>query len=248
MRLLPLACLPLLLACGRGSDPLTTRGGGSSINQSSWGNVTAEVFSTGNNKLYYALVTASQEFEPMNPPLSYQYSFSIDHGGSLLVDGRRIGPSPTPRVLALNPFGRMEEFSISPAEADIVVQGKPLPIWEQVVLPHLAIVEGKTIDGVRVGHWTVSGKSGTKGYEGGYVDGKRDGQWKYYSSDGKLRATVSYRLGKLHGEMTDLDPDGKVLRRVEWKDDIPVGAAQTWTTLGRTVTKSPDGGGSGSIR
>jgi len=241
MRLSLVFSLPLLFACGLGEDQLSKVGGGSSSGQSAWGGLNAKVFSTDRKKLYYAIITANHAFEPMNPPVTFLYNYTMNRGGTLSVNGQPILRAPGPRILALNPFGRMEEISISPAEADIVLQGKPEPIWEQVVLPHLAIIDGKTLDGLRTGHWIVSGKSGIKGYEGDYVDGKRDGLWKYYDSAGKPRATLSYRQGKLHGAMVDYDASGKETRRIEWKEDFPVGSPQTWQSLGLILTRTPGG-------
>jgi hypothetical protein len=232
---------PLLFACSRWEDQLSGVGGGSIHHHSSWGNLEAKVFSTDHRKLYYAIITASQDFEPMTPPVTFTYNYSTVRGGTLLVDGRPILPSPVPRLLALDPFGLMEEITVSPAEADLILQGDPEPIWERVVLPRLAIIDGRTVDGVRVGHWTVSGKSGAKGYEGDYARGQRDGEWRYYFSDGRPRATVSYRKGRLHGPAVEVDRNGQETRRVEWKDDFPVGAPETWQSLGQTMTRSPGG-------
>ena len=248
MRVPLVLAFSLLLGCGRAEDPLSGVGGGSSLHQSKWGNLDAKVFSTDRKKLYYAIITASQDFEPMSPPVTYTYHYSIDRGGTLTIDGRPILPSSVPRLLALNPFGLMEEITLSPAEADLVLKGEPEPIWEGVVLPRLAIVDGKTVDGVRIGHWILSGKTGAKGYEGDYVDGKRDGEWKYYFADRKPRATVTYRQGKLHGPLVELDRNGQETRRAEWKDDFPVGSSQTWQSLSHTMTRTPGGGESGSSR
>ncbi|HLY73049.1 MAG TPA: hypothetical protein VKU80_02935 [Planctomycetota bacterium] len=247
MRIFVPLAFPLLFACGRWEDPLSGVGGGS-IHDSRRGNLTAKVFSTDQKKLYYAIIIANQDFEPLNPPVTFAYTYSTERGGTLTVNGQPILPSPIPRLLALNPFGQMEEIPLSPAEAAIVLKGEPEPIWEQVALPRLALIDGKTVDGVRVGHWKVSGTSGAKGYEGDYVDGKRDGEWKYYDADGKPRATVTYLKGRLHGPMVETDRNGQEARRVEWKDNFPVGTSQTWQCLGYTMTRTPEGGESVSSR
>jgi hypothetical protein len=233
--------IPFLVACRPRGDPLSSVRGGSTVGTSGWGYLDAKVFTTGRNRLYYAISTASQEFEPMDPPPSVSYTYSVDRGGALQVDGRSILPSPDRRLLARSPFGGMEEILLTQAEGDVVLQGDPVRIWEEVVLPRLAIVDGKTVDGLRVGHWIVSGKSGVKGYEGDYVDGKREGEWTYYFSDGKRRATVRYRRGLLHGALVEVDRNGQETRRVEWKDNFPVGGPQTWKTLGSTITRTPEG-------
>ena len=219
---------------------------GSSDDELGWGHLYSIAFSGDHKTLHYAIVAANFDFEPMCPPLTYRHDYTLGRGGTLTVNGRPIPPSPARRVLALNPYGQMEEFTVTEAEASILLAYQPGPIWEKVVLPHLARVDGKTVDGKRVGHWIVSGKSGVMGYEGDYVDGKRDGQWKYYSADGKLRATLSYKLGQLEGEATDIDADGQVTRRVRWKGDFPLDGPQTWESPLQRLTRRPDGGQSGS--
>ena len=223
-------------------------GGGSAFGGKQGGNFASKVWSTRDETLYYAISTAQLPFEPMHPKVSYTYNYNIDRGGTLHVNGRLIQPSKDLRLLALNPFGEMEEVTLTPAEAAIVLGHDAKKTWTDVAMAHLAKFEGRTADGRRVGRWICTDKAGAKGYEGEFVDDQRDGEWVYYFRSGKVRARVNYRQGELDGPLVLFNEDGKEIQRTLWKKDFPVDGPQSYEGLSFGETRHPDGTSSGGSR
>jgi hypothetical protein len=193
-----------------------------------------------NGRLYYAIAIGYVDFDPNLPRFNFKYTYDIDKGGELIVNGTSVPPSRSKRLLALNPFGEMEEVSLSPPDEDLVVLGDETRIWNDVVLKRLYRCDGRAEGGVLVGHWTYADADGRKAYEGSYSNGKRDGLWTYFYRNGNIRAEMSYKGGELDGQCKYFDANGKPTETVSWKHDFPVEHPVTEVGLGRSETRNPD--------
>jgi hypothetical protein len=174
---------------------------------------------------YYGMVMGYVDFDPNLPehPCTFTEHYDMDQGGQLSVNGKAVELSPEKWLLALNPFGQMEEIILSQAEQKLACSGDANRIWNEVVLKRLYRRQGKTDAGRPVGHWTYSDNNGKLAYEGSYKQGDRDGKWTYYYPDGTVRAKISYTQGKLDGDSTYFDDQGALKKTIQWKNDYPVG-------------------------
>lgn len=171
----------------------------------------------------------------------------MDKGGELLVNGCQIDYSSDSRLLALDPFGDMQEIKLTESEAEIVRGSDGERIWNEVVLPRFYRIEGKERDGKRVGHWIFSDHQSRKAYEGDYHNGLRDGKWVYFFPSGALRAEIHFTKGKRNGKWIYFSEDGAVKDYLTWKDNVPVErpARQNGLNIRRCI--APDGTSQGSM-
>ncbi|MCG3181141.1 MAG: hypothetical protein BIFFINMI_03515 [Phycisphaerae bacterium] len=199
------------------------------------------VWKTRNKEVFYALATATSDFEPNNPSPSYNYLWSTDKGGSLTIDDRKIEYSPTGRLLAPDPFGRFVELELNDEELKILDTHAPRQLFEKIVLPRLWSFSGDLLNGKRHGHWVCSDRSGHKAWEGDYVDGLRDGRWVYFRIDGRPLAELSYKQGHREGTWTYYAEDGSIKDALTWRNDLPVEHPVHQSSIGFAETLSPDG-------
>ncbi len=173
---------------------------------------------------YYAIAVGYVDFDPnlQERLCSLTYNYDMNEGGKLTINGKIVGFSQNKRLLALNPFGRMEEIVLSPAEQKIACSGDAERIWNQVVLKRLYRRQGKADARSPVGHWTYSDIKDRLAYEGSYHNGKRDGKWTYYHENGRVRAEIRYKQGELDGECKYFNDRGELKKTVKWKNDRPV--------------------------
>src|ERR1700730_11253251 len=94
------------------------------------------IWTMHDGELFYAIAVSNVDFEPIMPELSYKYTWYIDDGGHLIVNDVPIQYTRTKRLLALNPFGEMQEIELNDAETQVVTSNAK-NIWESVVLPRL---------------------------------------------------------------------------------------------------------------
>lgn len=193
--------------------------------------------------LYHAVIVRNVDFDPDLPDSfpSYTFHYDMDLGGDLRLDGKEIEPAHRHHLLALGPFGRWEDLSLSPSEEAIVVKANASRTWNNVVLKRLYRVEGGRQQGVRVGHWTYCDTKGRKDFEGMYVEGKRDGKWTYYYEKGGVRAEMMYKLGHLDGDYKYYAPDGKLKDTVRWREGYPVDRTVRQVGFGYGEVRSPHG-------
>lgn len=199
------------------------------------------VWRTGNDDLFYAAVIGYTDFEPTIPSFEYKHSYDIQAGGELFIDGKRIDYSPKKRLLALNPFGRMQEIVLSNSESQVVVSADGEQIWRKVILKRLYRFNGDEKNGKRVGHWVCSDSAGKKAYEGEYVDGNRDGKWVYFYPSGTTRAEIHYANGKRHGKWSYFSEDGELTDFLTWNNNTPVEHPASQVGLGHSEVRVPDG-------
>jgi hypothetical protein len=167
----------------------------------------------------------------------------------LIVNGTPIRYSNEKRILALNPYGEMQEIILSEAEAQIVASDSER-IWESVVLPRLYQFRGQSENGRRVGTWTCLDMDGRKAYEGDYLDGKRDGEWTYFFPSGAIRAIIHYQGGKRHGKWTYFTENGAEELVLTWNKNTPVERAARQAGFDYEEVRYPNGnseGRSGSL-
>jgi hypothetical protein len=188
--------------------------------------------------VYYAIVEGAVDFDPNLHPISGSYTLGGDDGGRVKIDGRRIEYSPEKRLLALNPFGEMEEIDLSPAEHDIVRSQNADAIWK-VALKRLYRRTGKSEDSVPVGHWTYSDTKGNLAYEGSYKNGRRDGKWTYYYRNGQRRVEINYRQGRIDGDYSYFNTQGALEKTVQWKNDKPIDQTVSEVGLRHSQERTP---------
>jgi len=209
-------------------------------------NIDCKVWKAASGELFYAVAFGHDDFEPILPDaFNYKYISDSKEGSSLLINGKRVAYSEDRRLLALDPFGEMQELVLTNTETDIVATGAALAIWQQVVLPRLYSFTGETSGGKRIGHWLCFDKQGRKAYEGEYLDGRRDGKWLYYAGSGKVRAELHYSKGRRDGKWVYYTSDGRVACTLTWHDNIPVERAAKQIGLGHVTVVRPDGTSSG---
>lgn len=144
-----------------------------------------------NKDVYYAVVEGTVDFDPNLQNIGYSFH-DREKEGVLEIDNKIIEYSPKKRLLALNPFGEMEEIVLSPTEQEIVRYCQHIDrIWD-IALQHLYRRKGVKENGVPVGHWCYYDNKGNLAYEGSYRNGKRDGKWKYYHENGRVRCEINY--------------------------------------------------------
>jgi hypothetical protein len=195
-------------------------------------------------ELFYAIAVSNVDFEPNMPELSYKYTWYMDDGGHLIVNGVPIEYTRTKRLLALNPFGEMQEIGLNDAETQVVTSDSK-NIWESVVLPRLYQFTGQTENGKRVGTWTCCDADGKKAYEGEYADGKRIGEWTYFYPSGSIHAVIHYQKGARHGKWEYFGEDGAQLSALTWNDDSPVERAARQVGLDYEDVMYPNGNSGG---
>ena len=112
-------------------SPQSQGGGQSSRPDREYRNIDCQLWTDGNRNLYYAICMGYVDFDPNLPvpPIRYEYKYH-DGFGELLIDGHTIESSHRGQLLALNPFGRMVELSLSPSEESIVASGVVERVWE----------------------------------------------------------------------------------------------------------------------
>ena len=224
------------------SEGPCSEGGGSSFDpERVFQHIGCKVWKTDAEELYYSLAVGHDAFEPVVPALTYRYSYDINQGGKLFIDGKEILRSKEKKLLAVNPFGKMEELLLNDAEAAVVNVGDAVRIWTEVVVPRLYHFQGRSENGKRVGSWTCSDKAGVLAYEGAYVEGLRDGEWIYRYPSGKVRAKINYRIGKRHRSWTYFDEAGTLTDSLTWKEDVPVERPAQHSGLGYSTMIHPDG-------
>jgi hypothetical protein len=229
-------------------SPSSEGGGSSYVREREPQNIGCRIWRTSSGELFYAIAVAHSDFEPILPAFRYSYSFNINKGGLLTINGETVKWSRKKRLLALGPFGKMREIALSDAEAALVASGDEKKIWESVVLKRLYQVEGKSSrGGERVGHWVCSDAAGKKAYEGAYTNGRRDGEWVYYYPSGSVRARIRYANGIRNGKWTWYDQKGLSIETLTWKNDVPVERPARQGGLGNTWTISPNGNSAGSL-
>jgi hypothetical protein len=181
------------------------------------------------------------DFDPNTPALTCIYSYNINKGGALLVNGQRIRYSATKRLLALGPFGEMVEVQLTDVEAGIVAAADAGKIWETVVLPRLYRFKGELQDNKRIGHWVCCDAEGRKAWEGDYASGLRDGEWVYFYPSGTVKAQIGYVKGKRNGKWSYFSLDGALQDSLTWKDDVPLEHPATTKGFEFTETVYPRG-------
>jgi hypothetical protein len=179
------------------------------------------IWAMDDGELFYAIAVSNVDFEPNMPEFSFKYTWYLDDGGHLIVNGARIQYTRPKRLLALNPFGEMQEIELNDAETQIVTSDSK-NIWDSVALPRLYHFTGETENGRRVGTWTCCDADGKKAHEGDNAVGKRNGEWTYFYPSGSIRAVIHYQNGKRHGKWTYFTEDGNQLSALTWNDDKPV--------------------------
>jgi hypothetical protein len=189
---------------------------------------------------FYGIAVGHVDFDPIMPDLTYEHSYSLEDGGKLIVNGTPIEYSPEKRILALNPFGQMEEITLSESEAQVVATDSKR-IWESVVVPRLYQFQGLLDNGRRNGTWICLDKSGKKAFEGDYADGKRGGQWTYFYPSGEVRAIIHYQNGMRQGKWTYFARDGAQESVLTWNKDIPVERSARQVGLDFEEVVYPDG-------
>jgi hypothetical protein len=207
--------------------------------------VALKVWKTDGGKLFYSLILGNSDFEPVLPTFTYQYSWNMKSGGTLTLNGAPVKPSPADRMLALNPFGELEELLLSPAEAAIVSKGDATETWNKVAVPRLYRFSGGLAEDAPDGPGICADAKGLKAYEGSVKGGKRDGEWTYYGRDGAVRAKLHYRDGKRDGLWIWYGPAGKETDRLTWKENVPVEHAATQQGLGYWERIEPNGSSQG---
>ena len=215
-------------------------GGQSSLPDREYRNIDCLVWRDGNHCLYYAICMGYVDFDPNLPLPPFQCQLtSGEDVGEVVINGKRIDSSHRGRLLALNPFGRMVEISLSPHEEKLVASDDVDQIWKDVVLKRLYRREGRVENGRPVGHWTYGDSSGRKGYEGRYLQGKRDGKCTYYHENGRVRAEFVYKRGKLHGQCKYYSGEGRLTDSISWKDDYPIDRTVRQTGLAHSEVRNP---------
>jgi hypothetical protein len=220
-------------------------GGGSRVNsgRDEYPCIEMVCYRDGNGDLFYAAIEGYVSSDPNACSVSYCHALFGDDV-FVEVNGNRIEYSDQKHLLALNPFGQMEEIALSPDECGVVCSGGMEATWE-IALKHLYCRSGKMVNGVPDGHWTYSDSAGNLAYEGDYQNGKRNGKWTYYYRNGNRRAEIDYLQGKLHGEYKSFDEHGTLTKTVRWKgahsvrDAIQTEGLMRWG--GRTSTSSAGG-------
>lgn len=173
-------------------------------------------WNTRSGDYFYGMAIAHVDYEPIMPTISGVIS-TTSKGDGLIINGKQIDYSPAKRLLALNPFGQMEEIILYTAiEMQIIESRDREKIWRDIAVKRLYVFDGLEKNGKRVGHWVCSDTSGRKAYEGDYIDGKREGKWTYYYQSGAVKAEVNYSDGQRHGKWTYFDEGGKQTKSVDW--------------------------------
>jgi hypothetical protein len=170
--------------------------------------------------------------------------------GNLIVNRSPVTYANANRVLALNPFGEMQEIVLSEAETQVVVTENCKKIWESVIVPRLYQFKGESDNGKRIGTWACLDMDGKKAYEGDYVNGQRDGKWTYFYPSGGVRAIIHYRNGERHGKWTYFAKDGAQESVLTWDKDFPVERAARQASMAYYGIRHPNGeieGGSGKF-
>ena len=203
--------------------------------------ISCRTWKTGSEELFYAISVGYVDFEPIMPILSFTYSYDIHKGGELIVNGSTIQHTSAKRLLALNPFGEMQEITLTAQEAQTVASGNEEKIWESVVLKRLYRFSGNTENGKRVGRWECSDVKGRRAYQGEYLDGRRHGKWTYYYPSGTIRAEIEYTNGKRNGKWVYFSDDGKQTDFLTWNNDVPVERPVRQAGLGHAGVITPNG-------
>jgi hypothetical protein len=184
--------------------------------------MTCRLWETESDDYYYAIIFGHAHFEPFMPTLTYAFNYDKDRGGELVVNGKVVEYSHEKRILALDPFGELQEITLSEADMKIVGTHQCDQIWESIVLQRLYQFTGRTNNGKRVGPWTCSDMDGNKAYEGDFLEDRRDGKWTYYYRSGGVRAILHYQNGTRHGKWTYFGEDGAQTDVLTWNNDIPL--------------------------
>src|SRR5208283_4080704 len=126
----------------------SSQGGSSGFHRDkNFQNIEFLVWKTGAGHIYYAISIGYDDFDPNIPTIGYKYSWNMDNGGNLEVNGRRIDFSPDCPLLALDPFGEMVEITLTEIEAEILKRHNGDRVWTEVVLPRLYSIKGEERDG-----------------------------------------------------------------------------------------------------
>ncbi len=200
-----------------------------------------EMWKTESGDFFYAIAAGNVDFEPITPCFDYQYTYRMSDGGHLVINGTPVEYSPAKRILALNPFGELQEIILTEAEMKILESRDSVRIWESVILPRLYQFQGHSKNGKRIGSWTCFDRVGRKAYEGEYLDGKRDGKWTYYYLSGGIRAIIHYRNGVRHGQWTYFGEDGVQTDVLTWDNNNPVERAARQAGLNYAEVRYPNG-------
>jgi len=81
--------------------------------------------------------------------------------------------------------------------------------------------QGKLINGLKEGHWTIYHANGQKYLEGYFTNNKHDGKWLEWYENGQLAEDGEYINGEYHiynfwletGEQTLLNGTGKTIKK-----------------------------------
>jgi hypothetical protein len=190
---------------------------------------------------YYGAVVGYVDFDANLEETHWSYSstYGGNEGGILKVNDKIVEYSTDKRLLTVNPFGKVEEVVLSPAEQKVACSADGERIWNQIVLKRLYKRQGKTEAGVPVGHWIYSDAKSRLAYEGSYKHGKRDGKWTYYHEDGSTRAEMVYSRGELDGECRYFDNQGNLKKTVKWKNGYPVDQTVRQIGIGCQEVRTP---------
>lgn len=210
-----------------------------------YNHIATRVWKSEDGKLYYAIAVGYMDFEPIIPEFTYSYTHGGRIGGRLIVNGSEVKASHANRLLALNPFGEMQEIILTDSEAEIACSRNSLEIWNKVVLPRLYRFRGAFKNGQRTGRWVCCELNGRKAFEGEYLEGKRHGLWVYYYHSGAIRSEIEYVASKRHGKWKSYLEDGSQTDLLTWNYDIPVERPASQAGLGHADTIYPNGNSRG---
>ena len=100
------------------------------------------------------------------------------------------------------------------------------------------IFEGKIIEGLREGKWTIYYKSGVLMATGNFKDGKGDGAWVYYHGNGQLKAKSNLKDGEADGLSEEYNLNGQLIVKDNWKNGKKDGLQEYYYKNGKIRFKA----------
>ena len=100
------------------------------------------------------------------------------------------------------------------------------------------IFEGKIIEGLKEGKWTIYYKSGDLMGTGNFKDGKADGTWVYYHGNGQLKAKSNLKDGKTDGLNEEYNLNGQLIIKDNWKNGKRDGLTEHYYKNGKIRSKA----------
>ncbi len=95
--------------------------------------------------------------------------------------------------------------------------------------------QGEYHNGLKQGVWTYFNSYGQTVSEGSYEADKQHGAWMFRYSDGQLRSQGEYNQGSETGPWTFWHPTGHAALRGEFRDGQPVGTWTQWDESGQSL-------------